>query len=57
MEMVTEFEKFLLHRYNVHAFFLSSMNHLIMFSLRIAIEKFELIITWLSKVQKINDIP
>ena len=55
--MVTEFEKFLLHRYNVHAFFLSSMNHFIMFSLRIAIEKFELIITWLSKVQKINDIP
>ena len=55
--MVTEFEKFLLHRYSVHAFFLSCMNHLIMFSLRIAIEKFELIITWLSKVQKINDIP
>ena len=55
MEMVTEFEKFLLHRCT--CFFLSSMNHLIMFSLRIAIEKFELIITWLSKVQKINDIP
>ena len=52
METVTELEKFL-----VHAFFLSSMNHLIMFYLRIAIEKFELIITWLSKVQKINDIP